>query len=99
MMSTAVWPSSWNCRSFRSGTVWPRWTSKPVGSMPYLTRSGLPVAAAFELLAEFVFGHDAVDAAADEGELLLDGLHDVRSRGSTAAEANSVNVIRRTSSE
>src|SRR5262245_40443950 len=44
MISTAWWPSSWNCRSFRSGTVWPRCTSMPVGSMPYLTRSGLPVA-------------------------------------------------------
>src|SRR5262245_879207 len=44
MMSTALWPSSWKRRIFRGGTVWPRWTSKPVGSMPYLTRSGVPVA-------------------------------------------------------
>src|SRR5262249_9844549 len=43
MMSTAWCPSSWNWRSLRSGTVCPRWTSMPVGSMPYLTRSGLPV--------------------------------------------------------
>src|SRR5262245_43571008 len=43
MMSTAWCPSSWNWRSLRSGTVWPRWTSMPVGSMPYLTRSGFPV--------------------------------------------------------
>src|SRR5579885_2513082 len=42
-MRTAWWPSSWNRRSFRRGTVWPRWTSMPVGSMPYLTRRGLPV--------------------------------------------------------
>src|SRR4051812_30942843 len=43
MMMTAVWPRSWNWQSLRRGTVWPRWTSIPVGSMPYLTRSGLPV--------------------------------------------------------
>src|SRR5262245_52992007 len=43
MISTALCPSSWNCFNFRSGTVWPRWTSMPVGSMPYLTRSGVPV--------------------------------------------------------
>src|SRR5207245_1974055 len=43
MMSTAWWPSSWKSRSFRKGTVCPRCTSMPVGSMPYLTRSGLPV--------------------------------------------------------
>src|SRR5262245_48928323 len=44
MISTAWWPSSWNCFSFRSGTVCPRCTSMPVGSMPYLTRSGVLVA-------------------------------------------------------
>src|SRR5262249_37239399 len=43
MIRTAWWPRSWNCRSLRNGTVWPRWTSMPVGSMPYLTRKGLPV--------------------------------------------------------
>src|SRR5262245_6885220 len=42
MMSTAWWPSCWNRRSFRSGTVWPRWTLMPVGSMPNLTRRGMP---------------------------------------------------------
>ena len=37
----------------------------PVGSMPYLTRSGLPVFdAAFELLAQLVLRLDLVDAAA-----------------------------------
>src|SRR5271157_3929554 len=39
-MMMAVWPRSWNCLSLRRGTVWPRWTSIPVGSMPYLTRKG-----------------------------------------------------------
>src|SRR5579872_4208111 len=50
MMMTAWWPSSWNSRILRSGTVWPRWTSMPVGSMPYLTRRGLPV---FRLRSSF----------------------------------------------
>src|SRR6478736_2814857 len=45
MINTAVWPRSWKRRSFRNGTVCPRCTSIPVGSMPYLTRSGLPVLA------------------------------------------------------
>src|SRR4051794_29954332 len=43
MIRTALCPSSWNRRSLRNGTVWPRWTSIPVGSMPYLTRRGWPV--------------------------------------------------------
>ena len=48
----------------------------PVGSMPYLTRSGLPAGdAAFELLAQLVLGDDLLDAAADEGELFVDRTH------------------------
>src|SRR5919108_2892888 len=44
MISTTVWPSSWNSRSFRSTTVWPRWMSGVVGSTPSFTRSGRPFA-------------------------------------------------------
>src|SRR5215210_2466062 len=44
MISTTVWPASWNSRSFWSTTVWPRWTSAAVGSRPSLTRSGRPSA-------------------------------------------------------
>src|SRR5215218_619096 len=40
MISTTLWPSSWNSRSLRSTTVWPRWMSGVVGSTPSLTRSG-----------------------------------------------------------
>src|SRR5918998_2724334 len=43
MMSTTVWPSSWNSRSLRSTTVWPRWMSGVVGSTPSFTRSVRPV--------------------------------------------------------
>ena len=49
MIRTTVWPSSWNSRSFSRTTVWPRWMSAVVGSMPSLTRSGRP---AGELLGE-----------------------------------------------
>src|SRR3954451_23764914 len=42
MISTTVWPSSWNSRSFRSTTVWPRWMSGVVGSTPSFTLSGRP---------------------------------------------------------
>src|SRR4051794_2804911 len=44
MMSTTTWPRSWNSRSLRSTTVWPRWTSGAVGSRPSFTRSGRPSA-------------------------------------------------------
>ncbi len=44
MISTTVWPRSWNSRSFCSTTVKPRWISGAVGSMPSLTRSGRPCA-------------------------------------------------------
>ena len=37
-----MWPRSWNSRSFCSTTVWPRWMSGAVGSMPSFTRSGRP---------------------------------------------------------
>src|SRR5918998_95215 len=40
MISTTVWPASWNSLSFWRTTVWPRWTSAAVGSRPSLTRSG-----------------------------------------------------------
>ena len=43
-MSTTVWPRSWNSRSFWRTTVWPRWRSLAVGSMPSFARSGRPVA-------------------------------------------------------
>ena len=54
----------------------------PVGSMPYLTRSGLPVSTLrSQLLAQFVQRHDLLGAAADQGQLFLDlclnGLHEV----------------------
>src|SRR4051794_27368009 len=42
MISTTVWPSSWNSRSFWRTTVWPRWMSGAVGSIPSFTRSGRP---------------------------------------------------------
>src|SRR3954470_11956186 len=42
MMSTTLCPASWNSRSLPSTTVWPRWMSAEVGSMPSLTRSGRP---------------------------------------------------------
>ena len=42
MISTTVWPRSWNSRSFCSTTVKPRWMSGAVGSIPSLTRSGRP---------------------------------------------------------
>src|SRR3954451_1337853 len=44
MIRTTVWPRSWNSRSFRRNTVWPRWMSGAVGSIPSLTRSGRPSA-------------------------------------------------------
>ena len=44
MISTTVWPGSWNSRSFCSTTVWPRCRSAAVGSRPSLTRSGRPPA-------------------------------------------------------
>ena len=44
MMSTTVWPRSWNCRSLRSGTAWPRCRSGAVGSTPSLMVSARPVA-------------------------------------------------------
>ena len=37
-----MWPASWNSRSFSSTTVWPRWMSGVVGSIPSFTRSGRP---------------------------------------------------------
>src|SRR5256885_371301 len=40
MISPAWWASSWNRRSLRRGTVCPRRTSMPEGSMPNLTRRG-----------------------------------------------------------
>src|SRR5918992_3074673 len=42
MISTTWWPRSWNSRSLRRTTVWPRWMSGVVGSTPNFTRSGLP---------------------------------------------------------
>src|SRR5918996_6297 len=42
MISTTVWPRSWNSRSLRRTTVWPRWMSGVVGSTPSFTRSGRP---------------------------------------------------------
>ena len=76
MMRTAWWPSSWNWRSLRSGTVWPRWTSMPVGSMPYLMRSGLPVATLrSSFLTQLGLGGDLLGPAADEGELFGCALH------------------------
>src|SRR6266540_1205846 len=41
-MSTATWPASWKARSRRRTSAKPRWMSGPVGSIPSLTRSGLP---------------------------------------------------------
>ena len=37
-----MWPRSWNSRSLRRTTVWPRWMSGAVGSIPSFTRSGRP---------------------------------------------------------
>ena len=56
--------------------MWPRWTSIPVGSMPYLTRKG-PVLAErpLELLAEFVLGDDLLDPAAEDLELFFKVRH------------------------
>lgn len=42
MRRTAVWPSSWNWRSFSMTTVWPRCMSGAVGSTPSLMRRGRP---------------------------------------------------------
>src|SRR5829696_2469531 len=42
MISTTTWPASWNSRSFCRTTVWPRWMSGAVGSIPNFTRSGRP---------------------------------------------------------
>src|SRR5438876_226312 len=42
MIRTAVCPWSWNARSFRSTTVWPRCRSGREGSIPSFTRSGRP---------------------------------------------------------
>ena len=39
-----MWPRSWNSRSLRRTTVWPRWMSGVVGSTPSFTRSGRPFA-------------------------------------------------------
>ena len=39
---TATCPRSWNWRSLRSTTANPRWMSDAVGSIPSLTRSGVP---------------------------------------------------------
>ena len=48
----------------------------PVGSMPYLTRSGLPVLTLrSSFLTQLVLGDDLLDAAADQGELFVDGFH------------------------
>src|SRR5829696_1032699 len=44
MISTTWWPSSWNSRSFRRTTVWPRWMSGVVGSTPSFTLRGRPLA-------------------------------------------------------
>ena len=50
----------------------------PVGSMPYLTRSGLPVATLrSSFLTQLVLGHDLLDAAADQGQLFVDRFHGV----------------------
>ena len=46
MISTTRCPASWNSRSLRSTTAWPRWMSGAVGSIPSFTRSGRPWAAA-----------------------------------------------------
>src|SRR6202046_1133614 len=48
MISTTRCPASWNSRSLRSTTAWPRWMSGAVGSMPSFTRSGRPTEAACE---------------------------------------------------
>ena len=37
-----MWPASWNSRSLPRTTVWPRWMSGAVGSIPSFTRSGRP---------------------------------------------------------
>ena len=37
-----MWPARWNSASFSSTTVWPRWMSAVVGSIPSFTRSGRP---------------------------------------------------------
>ena len=44
MISAARCPRSWNCRIFRSTTVWPRSISGAVGSSPSFTRSCRPEA-------------------------------------------------------
>src|SRR3954451_14905983 len=43
MMRTTVWPARWNSANFSSTTVWPRWMSAVVGSIPSFTRNGLPL--------------------------------------------------------
>ena len=57
-----MWPRSWNSRSLRSTTVWPRWMSGVVGSMPSFTRSGRPSA---ELALELAL-RQRVDGVAGE---------------------------------
>src|SRR5215218_9721178 len=42
MIRTTWWPARWNSASFARTTVWPRWMSAVVGSIPSLTRSGRP---------------------------------------------------------
>ena len=42
MISTATWPASWNCRSFRRTTACPSVRSGRLGSTPSLTRRGRP---------------------------------------------------------
>ena len=74
MMSTAWWPSSWNWRSFRSGDRVAEVDVEPGRVDAVLDAQRLAGrAAAFELLDEFVPRLDLLDAAADDGELLLDG--------------------------
>src|SRR5215472_16269463 len=42
MITTTVWPASWNARSVSSTTRWPTWMSGAVGSSPSLTRRRSP---------------------------------------------------------
>src|SRR4029453_8146036 len=46
MIRTTVWPRRWNWASLRRTTAWPRVRWAEDGSMPSLTRSGRPSAAA-----------------------------------------------------
>ena len=75
---------SWNCLSFRSTTVWPRWISGAVGSTPRYTRKGLPVFAdCSSLELEFILADDFGGAFAQVRELFFNrlGRFDMNFRG------------------